>query len=68
MGQYGMGVPGKAGGGCLKPKPSSQFLHGRGKHELSIRAVQTVHVGMKDQRRGLFSVWQEIFQLPRAQR
>lgn len=45
-----------------------QFLHGRGKHELSIRAVQTVHVGMKDQRRGLFSVWQEIFQLPRAQR
>nr|XP_051697419.1 chromosome transmission fidelity protein 18 homolog [Oryctolagus cuniculus] len=44
-----------------------QFLHGRGR-ELSVRAVQTTHVGLKDQRRGLFSVWREVFQLPRAQR
>ncbi|ELK10850.1 chromosome transmission fidelity protein 18 homolog isoform X1 [Pteropus alecto] len=45
-----------------------QFLHGQGQRELSVRAVQTTQVGVKDQRKGLFSVWQEIFQLPRAQR
>ncbi|XP_023567477.1 chromosome transmission fidelity protein 18 homolog [Octodon degus] len=45
-----------------------QFLHGRGQRELSVRDVQTTHVGLKDQRKGLFSVWQEIFQLPRTQR
>ncbi|XP_036890394.1 chromosome transmission fidelity protein 18 homolog isoform X1 [Sturnira hondurensis] len=45
-----------------------QFLHGRGQRELSVRAVQTTRVGLKDQRKGLFSVWQEVFQLPRAQR
>ncbi|MBZ3879673.1 Chromosome transmission fidelity protein 18-like protein [Sciurus carolinensis] len=45
-----------------------QFLHGRGRRELSVRDVQTTHVGLKDQRKGLFSVWQEVFQLPRAQR
>ncbi|XP_060028653.1 chromosome transmission fidelity protein 18 homolog isoform X2 [Erinaceus europaeus] len=45
-----------------------QFLNGRGRRELSVRAVQTTHVGLKDQRKGLFSVWQEVFQLPRAQR
>ncbi|KAM6166356.1 chromosome transmission fidelity protein 18 homolog [Erethizon dorsatum] len=45
-----------------------QFLHGRGQRELSVRDVQTTHVGLKDQRKGLFSVWQEVFQLPRAQR
>ncbi|XP_027989912.2 chromosome transmission fidelity protein 18 homolog [Eptesicus fuscus] len=45
-----------------------QFLHGRGQRELSVQAVQTTRVGLKDQRRGLFSVWQEVFQLPRAQR
>ncbi|XP_054445148.1 chromosome transmission fidelity protein 18 homolog isoform X2 [Pteronotus mesoamericanus] len=45
-----------------------QFLHGRGQRELSVQAVQTTRVGLKDQRKGLFSVWQEVFQLPRAQR
>ncbi|XP_057630965.1 chromosome transmission fidelity protein 18 homolog [Chionomys nivalis] len=45
-----------------------QFLYGRGQRELSVRDVQTTHVGLKDQRKGLFSVWQEVFQLPRAQR
>ncbi|XP_029413624.1 chromosome transmission fidelity protein 18 homolog isoform X2 [Nannospalax galili] len=45
-----------------------QFLYGRGQRELSARDVQTTHVGLKDQRKGLFSVWQEVFQLPRAQR
>ncbi|XP_053783691.1 chromosome transmission fidelity protein 18 homolog isoform X4 [Desmodus rotundus] len=45
-----------------------QFLHGRGQRELSVRAVQATRVGLKDQRKGLFSVWQEVFQLPRAQR
>ncbi|XP_052051853.1 chromosome transmission fidelity protein 18 homolog isoform X1 [Apodemus sylvaticus] len=45
-----------------------QFLYGRGRRELSVKDVQTTHVGLKDQRKGLFSVWQEVFQLPRAQR
>lgn len=48
--------------------PFVQFLYGRGRRELSLRDVQTTHVGLKDQRKGLFSVWQEVFQLPRAQR
>lgn len=60
---------GGAGGRCLSPPtPSVQFLHGRGQRELSVRAVQATRVGLKDQRKGLFSVWQEVFQLPRAQR
>ncbi|XP_003790803.1 chromosome transmission fidelity protein 18 homolog [Otolemur garnettii] len=45
-----------------------QFLYRRGQRELSMRDVQTTRVGLKDQRKGLFSVWQEVFQLPRAQR
>ncbi|XP_045850230.1 chromosome transmission fidelity protein 18 homolog isoform X3 [Meles meles] len=45
-----------------------QFLHGRGRRELSVQAVWTTPVGLKDQRKGLFSVWQEVFQLPRVQR
>lgn len=62
--------PGEAGEASSHqlPPPCVQFLHGRGRRELSVRAVQTTRVGLKDQRKGLFSVWQEIFQLPRAQR
>ncbi|XP_011890202.1 PREDICTED: chromosome transmission fidelity protein 18 homolog isoform X5 [Cercocebus atys] len=45
-----------------------EFLYSRGQRELSVRDVQATRVGLKDQRRGLFSVWQEVFQLPRAQR
>ncbi|XP_069503370.1 chromosome transmission fidelity protein 18 homolog isoform X2 [Ambystoma mexicanum] len=45
-----------------------QFLHGRGKKELNMRMVQTLRIGQKDQNKGLFTVWQEIFQLPKAQR
>uniref|UniRef100_A0A8C6CMP5 Chromosome transmission fidelity protein 18 homolog n=1 Tax=Moschus moschiferus TaxID=68415 RepID=A0A8C6CMP5_MOSMO len=45
-----------------------QFLHRRGQRELSVQAVQSTSIGLKDQRKGLFSVWQEVFQLPRAQR
>uniref|UniRef100_A0A8C9STX2 Chromosome transmission fidelity protein 18 homolog n=1 Tax=Scleropages formosus TaxID=113540 RepID=A0A8C9STX2_SCLFO len=45
-----------------------QFLHGRGQRQLDQRAVQSVKVGLKDQNKGLFSIWQEIFQLPRAKR
>ncbi|NXO64163.1 CTF18 protein, partial [Phainopepla nitens] len=44
-----------------------QFLHGRGQRELSVQMVQTMRIGLKDQNKGLFSVWQEIFQLPRPQ-
>lgn len=52
----------------LLTPPFVQFLYGRGRRELSVRDVQTTHVGLKDQRKGLFSVWQEVFQLPRAQK
>ncbi|XP_071976053.1 chromosome transmission fidelity protein 18 homolog [Engystomops pustulosus] len=45
-----------------------QFLHGKGKKELNMRTVQTMKIGLKDQNKGLFSVWQEIFQLPKLQR
>ncbi|NWI78122.1 CTF18 protein, partial [Dryoscopus gambensis] len=45
-----------------------QFLHGRGQKDLSVQMVQTMRIGLKDQNKGLFSIWQEIFQLPKAQR
>lgn len=45
-----------------------QFLHSRGQKELDVRVVQTMKIGLKDQNKGLFSIWQEIFQLPRVQR
>ncbi|XP_010833619.1 PREDICTED: chromosome transmission fidelity protein 18 homolog, partial [Bison bison bison] len=35
-----------------------QFLHRRGQRELSVQAVQSTRIGLKDQRKGLFSVWQ----------
>ncbi|XP_017291014.1 chromosome transmission fidelity protein 18 homolog isoform X2 [Kryptolebias marmoratus] len=45
-----------------------QFLHGRGLKQLDARTVQSVSVGQKDQSKGLFHLWQEIFQLPRMKR
>ncbi|KAM9792985.1 chromosome transmission fidelity protein 18 homolog [Neosynchiropus ocellatus] len=45
-----------------------QFLHGRGLKQLSTRTIQSVSVGQKDQNKGLFHLWQEVFQLPRAKR
>ncbi|KAM6423721.1 chromosome transmission fidelity protein 18 homolog [Liasis olivaceus] len=45
-----------------------QFLYSRGKKELNVRTVQTATVGLKDQNKGLFSIWQEIFQLPKVRR
>ncbi|XP_048408512.2 chromosome transmission fidelity protein 18 homolog isoform X2 [Stegostoma tigrinum] len=45
-----------------------QFLHGRGKKNLSMRIIQTANVGLKDLNKSLFSVWKEIFQLPKVQR
>ncbi|KAH0631758.1 hypothetical protein JD844_019524 [Phrynosoma platyrhinos] len=45
-----------------------QFLYSRGKKELTVRTVQMAKVGLKDQNKGLFSIWQEIFQLPKMQR
>uniref|UniRef100_UPI00398F3003 chromosome transmission fidelity protein 18 homolog isoform X2 n=1 Tax=Pristiophorus japonicus TaxID=55135 RepID=UPI00398F3003 len=45
-----------------------QFLHGRGKKELSMKMIQNAKIGLKDQNKGLFFVWQEIFQLPKVQR
>nr|XP_055062012.1 chromosome transmission fidelity protein 18 homolog [Misgurnus anguillicaudatus] len=45
-----------------------QFLHSRGQKHLDQRSVSSMCVGLKDQNKGLFSVWQEIFQLPRLKR
>ncbi|XP_059834645.1 chromosome transmission fidelity protein 18 homolog [Hypanus sabinus] len=45
-----------------------QFLHGRGTKELSMKMIQTAKIGLKDQNKGLFSIWQDIFQLPKPQR
>ncbi|KAM3838379.1 chromosome transmission fidelity protein 18 homolog [Diretmus argenteus] len=45
-----------------------QFLHGRGQKQLDMRMVQGMSVGQKDQNKGLFYLWQEIFQLPRTKR
>uniref|UniRef100_A0A3Q1CEF3 Chromosome transmission fidelity protein 18 homolog n=1 Tax=Amphiprion ocellaris TaxID=80972 RepID=A0A3Q1CEF3_AMPOC len=45
-----------------------QFLHGRGLKRLDSRMIQCVSVGQKDQNKGLFHLWQEIFQLPRIKR
>ncbi|XP_034276578.1 chromosome transmission fidelity protein 18 homolog isoform X2 [Pantherophis guttatus] len=45
-----------------------QFLYSQGKKELNVRTVQTATVGLKDQNKGLFSIWQEIFQLPKVWR
>ncbi|XP_054633949.1 chromosome transmission fidelity protein 18 homolog [Dunckerocampus dactyliophorus] len=45
-----------------------QFLFGRGHKQLDTRTIQCVSVGQKDQNKGLFHLWQEIFQLPRTKR
>ncbi|XP_060063519.1 chromosome transmission fidelity protein 18 homolog [Ylistrum balloti] len=36
--------------------------------ELSVRLIQTMNVGQKDSQRSLFSVWNDIFTLPRPKR
>ncbi|CAJ1053968.1 chromosome transmission fidelity protein 18 homolog [Xyrichtys novacula] len=45
-----------------------QFLHGRGLKKVDTRTIQCVSVGQKDQNKGLFHLWQEIFQLHRVKR
>uniref|UniRef100_UPI0037E8DE2C chromosome transmission fidelity protein 18 homolog n=1 Tax=Semicossyphus pulcher TaxID=241346 RepID=UPI0037E8DE2C len=45
-----------------------QFLHGRGLKKVDSRTIQSVSVGQKDQNKGLFHLWQAIFQLQRAKR
>ncbi|KAG7237097.1 hypothetical protein INR49_032847 [Caranx melampygus] len=45
-----------------------QFLFGRGHKQLDTKMIQSVSVGQKDQNKGLFHLWQEIFQLPRTKR
>uniref|UniRef100_A0A3Q3IFP0 Chromosome transmission fidelity protein 18 homolog n=1 Tax=Monopterus albus TaxID=43700 RepID=A0A3Q3IFP0_MONAL len=45
-----------------------QFLHGHGCKQLDAKTVQCVSVGQKDQNKGLFHLWQEIFQLSRVKR
>ncbi|KAM8843067.1 chromosome transmission fidelity protein 18 homolog isoform 2-T2 [Synchiropus picturatus] len=45
-----------------------QFLHRRGLTQLNTTSIQSVSVGQKDQNKGLFHLWQEVFQLPRTKR
>ncbi|KAM7009286.1 chromosome transmission fidelity protein 18 homolog [Tautogolabrus adspersus] len=45
-----------------------QFLHGRGLKKVDTRTIQCISVGQKDQNKGLFHLWQEIFQLQRVKR
>lgn len=45
-----------------------QFLHGRGLKRVDLKTIQCVSVGQKDQNKGLFHLWQEVFQLPRTKR
>ncbi|XP_034543950.1 chromosome transmission fidelity protein 18 homolog [Notolabrus celidotus] len=45
-----------------------QFLHGRGLKKVDTRTIQCVSVGQKDQNKGLFYLWQAIFQLQRVKR
>ncbi|CAK6971773.1 chromosome transmission fidelity protein 18 homolog [Scomber scombrus] len=45
-----------------------QFLHSRGHKQLNAKTIQCVSVGQKDQNKGFFHLWQEIFQLPRTKR
>ncbi|XP_072043772.1 chromosome transmission fidelity protein 18 homolog [Amphiura filiformis] len=44
-----------------------QFLHSQGT-QLTLRLVHSLSVGQKDKHKGLFTVWQDIFQLPKQQR
>ncbi|XP_029295362.1 chromosome transmission fidelity protein 18 homolog [Cottoperca gobio] len=45
-----------------------QFLHGRGHKRVDTKTIQCVSVGQKDQNKGLFHLWQGIFQLQRTKR
>ncbi|XP_039639163.1 chromosome transmission fidelity protein 18 homolog isoform X1 [Perca fluviatilis] len=45
-----------------------QFLHRRGHKQLSTKTIQCISVGQKDQNKGLFHLWQQIFQLQRTKR
>uniref|UniRef100_A0A8C2WK56 Chromosome transmission fidelity protein 18 homolog n=1 Tax=Cyclopterus lumpus TaxID=8103 RepID=A0A8C2WK56_CYCLU len=45
-----------------------QFLHSRGHKQVTSKTVQSVSVGQKDQNKGLFHLWQGIFQLQRTKR
>ncbi|KAF7662666.1 hypothetical protein LDENG_00230220 [Lucifuga dentata] len=41
-----------------------QFLHGRGQKQVDTKMIQSLSVGQKDLNKGLFHLWQEVFQLP----
>ncbi|KAJ8035506.1 Chromosome transmission fidelity protein 18-like [Holothuria leucospilota] len=44
-----------------------QFLHRQGR-SVNLSMIHSLNVGQKDQHKGLFVTWQEIFQLPRPKR
>lgn len=45
-----------------------KFLHGRGHKQVNTKTIQCLSVGQKDQNKGLFHLWQAIFQLQRTKR
>ena len=47
--------------------PSFQFIHKR-HGRVWLEHVQSMDIGQKDSHRSLFSIWQEIFQLPKPKR
>ncbi|XP_077980244.1 chromosome transmission fidelity protein 18 homolog [Glandiceps talaboti] len=44
-----------------------QFVSGRYK-QLTLQLIHSLSIGQKDQHKGLFTVWQELFQLPKPKR
>ena len=46
---------------------SLQFIHKR-HGQVWLEHVQSMEIGQKDSHRSLFSIWQEIFQLPKPKR
>ncbi|XP_022801966.1 chromosome transmission fidelity protein 18 homolog [Stylophora pistillata] len=49
---------------CLNTLQFIQKRHGR----VGLQHVQAMDIGLKDSHRSLFSIWQEIFQLPKPKR
>ena len=47
---------------------SFQFVHKRHGGLVSLQHIQSADVGQKDAHKSLFSIWQDIFQLPKPKR
>lgn len=45
-----------------------QCLKANASNSIRLTQVHTASIGQKDMQKGLFTVWQEIFQIPKAKR